>query len=80
MKGAKLLRHSYCVRSGLAHDGITRRPKASSFFARYLVLTAGGIGGASANRLLPTAVVQINTEVKEGCHHKDTEGGRSNRR
>ena len=42
-------------------------------FDRYLVLTAGGIGGKSANRLLPTAVVQINTEVNEGCHHKDTE-------
>jgi hypothetical protein len=33
-------------------------------FDQCLVLTAGGIGGESANRLLPTAVFQINTEVK----------------
>src|SRR5215475_1854933 len=49
---------------------------------RCLVLTAGGIGGESANRLLPTSVFQINTEVKAnsffaGCHHKDTETQRS---
>src|SRR5215475_8473644 len=40
---------------------------------RCLVLTAGGIGGKSANRLLPTSVFQINTKTQEDRSNRGTD-------